>query len=29
MKKNNLTPEDYESLISLLNTHVQQKEICH
>ena len=29
VKKNNLTPEDYESLISLLSTHVQQKEICH
>lgn len=29
VKKSNLTPEDYESLISLLNTHVQQKEICH
>ena len=29
VKKSNLTPEDYESLISLLSTHVQQKEICH
>lgn len=29
VKKSNLTPEDYESLISLLNTHIQQKEICH
>ena len=29
VKKSNLTPEDYESLISLLNTHVQQKEIWH
>lgn len=29
VKKSNLTPKDYESLISLLNTHVQQKEICH
>ena len=29
VKKSNLTPEDYESLISLLSTHVQQKEICN
>ena len=29
VKKSNLTPEDYESLISLLSTHVQQKEIWH
>lgn len=29
VKKSNLTPEDYESLISLLSTHVQQKEIYH
>lgn len=29
VKKSNLTPEDYESLISLLSTHVRQKEICH
>ena len=29
VKKSNLTPEYYESLISLLSTHVQQKEICH
>lgn len=29
VKKSNLTPEVYESLISLLSTHVQQKEICH
>ena len=29
VKKSNLTPEDYENLISLLSTHVQQKEICH
>lgn len=29
VKKSNLTPEDYESLISLLSTHIQQKEICH
>lgn len=29
VKKSNLTPEDYESLISLLSTHVQQKKICH
>lgn len=29
VKKSNLTSEDYESLISLLSTHVQQKEICH
>lgn len=29
VKKSNLTPEDYESLISLFSTHVQQKEICH
>ena len=29
VKKSNLTPEDYEILISLLSTHVQQKEICH
>ena len=29
VKKSNLTPEDYESFISLLSTHVQQKEICH
>lgn len=29
VKKSNLTPEDYESLISILSTHVQQKEICH
>ena len=29
VKKSNLTPEDYESLISLLNTHIQQKEIWH
>lgn len=29
VKKSNLTPEDYESLISLLTTHVQQKEIWH
>ena len=29
VKKSNLTPEDYESLISLLSTHVQHKEICH
>lgn len=29
VKKSNLTPEDYESLISLLSTHVQQKEISH
>ena len=29
VKKSNLTPEDYESLISLLSPHVQQKEICH
>lgn len=29
VKKSNLTPKDYESLISLLSTHVQQKEICH
>lgn len=29
VKKSNLTPEDYKSLISLLSTHVQQKEICH
>lgn len=26
VKKSNLTPEDYESLISLLSTHVQQKK---
>lgn len=29
VKKSNLTPEDYESLISLLSTHVQKKEICN
>ena len=29
VKKSNLTPEYYESLISLLSTHVQQKEICN
>lgn len=29
VKKSNLTPEDYESLVSLLSTHVQQKEICN
>ena len=29
VKKSNLTPEYYESLISLLSTHVQQKEIFH
>lgn len=29
VKKSHLTPEDYESLISLLSTHIQQKEICH
>ena len=29
VKKSNLTPEDYKSLISLLSTHVQQKEICN
>lgn len=29
VKKSNLTPEDYESLVSLLSTHVQQKKICN